>query len=149
MELTYIKTFHQSKYIDTKVLVQKMMPKFYEYIMASELAVHTKTPQILVRNNEDSLYFNNNPNRMHSLLSEATILERICAEFVIYQNMVSGRDMTDDCDVLDWFQIQKIQFSMLRALHTLFIPSPLRKLKMEETSHLQASILHRAVPISL
>ena len=35
MELTDIKTFHLSKNIDTKVLVQKMMPKFYEYIMAS------------------------------------------------------------------------------------------------------------------
>ena len=30
MELKDIKTFHQSKNIDTKVLVQKMMPNFYE-----------------------------------------------------------------------------------------------------------------------
>ena len=30
MELTDIKSFHQSKHIDTKLLVQKMMPKFYE-----------------------------------------------------------------------------------------------------------------------
>ena len=35
MELKDINTFHQSKNIDTKVLVQKMMPKFYEYIMAA------------------------------------------------------------------------------------------------------------------
>ena len=35
MELTDIKSFHQSKHIDTKVLVQQMMPKFYEYIMAA------------------------------------------------------------------------------------------------------------------
>ena len=62
-----------------------MMPKFYEYIMATELAVHTNTPQILVRNNEDSIYFNNNPNLMHSLLYEVILLESICAEFVIYQ----------------------------------------------------------------
>ena len=34
MDLKDIKTFHQSKNIDTKVLFQKMMPKFYEYIMA-------------------------------------------------------------------------------------------------------------------
>ena len=44
MELTDIKTFHQSKNIDTKVLVQKIMPKFYEYIMAEELDVHPNTP---------------------------------------------------------------------------------------------------------
>ena len=74
MELTDIKSFHQSNHIDTKVLVQQMMPKFYEYIMAAELAVHPNTPQILVRNNEDSLYFNNNPNCMHSLSSEAILL---------------------------------------------------------------------------
>ena len=84
MELKDIKTFHQSKNIDTKVLVQKMMPKFYEYIMAAELAVHPNTPQILVSNNAYYLYFNNNPNRMHSLLSEAILLERIGSEFIIY-----------------------------------------------------------------
>ena len=55
MELTDIKYFHQSKHIDTKVLVQQMIPKFYEYIMAAELAVHPNTPRILVRNNEDPL----------------------------------------------------------------------------------------------
>ena len=51
MELKYIKTSHQRKNIDTKVLVQKMMPKFYEYIISEELYVHPNTPQILVRNN--------------------------------------------------------------------------------------------------
>ena len=35
MELKDIKTFHQSKNIGTKVLVQKTMPKFYEYIMVA------------------------------------------------------------------------------------------------------------------
>ena len=30
MELRDIKSFNQSKHIDTKVLVQKIMPKFYE-----------------------------------------------------------------------------------------------------------------------
>ena len=101
MELTYIKYFHQSKHIDTKVLVQQMMPKFYELIMAAELDFHSNTPQILVRNNEDSLYFHNNPNRMHSLLSEAIFLGSIGAEFIIYQNMVSGTEITDYFDVLN------------------------------------------------
>ena len=103
MELTDIKYFHQSKHIDTKVLLQNMMPKFYEYIMAAELAVHPNTPHILVRNNKYYLYFNRNPNHMHSLSSEAILLERICAEFVIYQNMVAGREMTNDFDVPNWF----------------------------------------------
>ena len=55
MDLTDIKNFHQSKNIDTKVLVKKIIPKLYEYIMAAELAFHPNTPHILVRNNEDSL----------------------------------------------------------------------------------------------
>ena len=90
-----------------------MMPKFYEYIVSEKLAVHPNTPQILVCNNEDSPYFHNNPNRMHSLSSEATLLERIRAKFVIYQYMVAGTEITDDFDVLNWFQIQKMQFPML------------------------------------
>ena len=51
IELKDIKTIHQSSNLDTKALVQKMMPKFYEYIMAAELDVHPNTPQILVSNN--------------------------------------------------------------------------------------------------
>ena len=35
------------------------------------------------------------------------------AEFFIYQSMVAGREITDDFDVLNWFQIQQIQFPML------------------------------------
>ena len=112
-ELTDIKTFHQSKNNDTKVLVQMMMPKLYEYIMAAELAVHPNTPHILVRKTEDYLYFHNNPNRMHSLSSEAILLESIGAEVVIYQSMVAGTEITDDFDVLNWFQIQQTQSPML------------------------------------
>ena len=113
MELTDIKSFCQSKHIHTRVLVQQRMPKFYEYIMAAELAFHPNTPHILVHKNEDFLYFNSNPNHMHYLSSESVLLERICAEFVVYQNMVAAIEMTDDFDVLNWFQIQKIQFPML------------------------------------
>ena len=113
MDLTDINSFHQSKHIDTKVLVQKMMPKVYGYLIFSELAVHTNTPHILVHNNEDSLYFHNNPNHMQSLSSEATLLERIGAEFVIYQTVVAGKEITDDFDVLNWFHIQKMQSPML------------------------------------
>ena len=101
MELADIDSFHQSKHIDTKVLVQQMMPKFYEYIMAAELYVHPNTSLILLRNNGDYLYFHNIPNRMYSLSSEAILLERISAEFVIYQNMVAGTEITDDFDILN------------------------------------------------
>ena len=40
-------------------------------------------------------------------------MERIRAEFFIYQNMVAGTEITDDFDVMNWFQIQKMQFPML------------------------------------
>ena len=101
MEITDIKSFHQSKNIDTKVLGQQMMPKFYEYTIAVELAVHPNTPQILVLNNEYPLYLHNNPNRMHSIFSEAILLEGIFAKFVIYQNMVAGTEITDNFYVMD------------------------------------------------
>ena len=50
---------------------------------------------------------------MHSLLSEAILLERIGAEFVIYQNTVAGTEITDGFDVLNWFQINQMKFTML------------------------------------
>ena len=76
--------------MDTETLVQQMMPKLYEYIMAEELAVNPNTSQIIVGKNEESLYFYNKPNSMHSLLSELIILERSGAEFIIYQNTAAG-----------------------------------------------------------
>ena len=81
------------------------MPKFCDCIMAAELAVNTITPQILVCNNQESLYLHNNPNHRHSLSAESILLERIGAEFVIYQNEVAGIEITNDFDVLNWFQI--------------------------------------------
>ena len=38
---------------------------------------------------------------MHYLLSEAIILYRIGAEFVIYQNMIAEKEITDYFDVLN------------------------------------------------
>ena len=74
MEIKDIKNFHQSENVDTKTLVQQMIPKFCECIMSAELAVNQNTPQIIVGNNQESLYFHNNPNHMHSLSSEAILL---------------------------------------------------------------------------
>ena len=54
-DLKDINTYHQSENVDTKIIVQQMMPKFYEYIMAEEISVNPNTPQILVGNNKESL----------------------------------------------------------------------------------------------
>ena len=50
---------------------------------------------------------------MHSIQYEAILWGRIGAKFVIYQNKVSGTEITNDFDALNWFHIQKIQFPML------------------------------------
>ena len=50
---------------------------------------------------------------MHSLSYAAILLEKFGAKFVIYQHMVAGTQITDDFDVLNWFQIKQIQFPML------------------------------------
>ena len=50
---------------------------------------------------------------MHSHSSEAILLEKIGAEFAIYQNMVAGTEITDDLDAMNWFQIQQMQFPTL------------------------------------
>ena len=53
---------------------------------------------------------------MHSISAEAIILERIGAEFIIYQNTVAGTEITDDFDVLNWFHIHQMKSSMLTRL---------------------------------
>ena len=105
MDLKDIKTFHQSENVDTKTLVQHMIPKFYEYIMDAELAANPNTPQKLVGNNKESLYLYNNPNHIYSLSAEEIVLVRIGAEIIIYRNTVSGTEITDYFDVVNSFQI--------------------------------------------
>ena len=89
-----------------------MMPKFYDFIMAAELSVNPSTPQILVVNNQWSLYFNNNPNRRHSLFTKAILLDGIYAKVVTYQNLVAGTYITDDFYALHSFQ-KKFKFPIL------------------------------------
>ena len=69
-----------------------------------------------MQNNEDSLYLYNNPNRMQSISYQAILLGRIGAEFIIYQNMVAGTEITDGFYVVNWFQIQKIKSPMMKRL---------------------------------
>ena len=47
-EIKDTKTFHHSENANTNKIVQKMMPKFYDYITPTELAVNTNTQNILV-----------------------------------------------------------------------------------------------------
>ena len=64
---------------------------------------------------------------MHSLSSEAILLERIGAEFVIYQNTVAGTEITDGFDVLNWFQIHQIKPPMLtRFAYIIYSITPLQ-----------------------
>ena len=90
MDIKDINAFHQSENVDTKNIVQHMMSNFYDYIMVSELAANPSTPQIVVGNNQYSLYFHNNHNRRQSISAEAILLERIDAKFITYQNSVAG-----------------------------------------------------------
>ena len=46
------------------------MTKLYEYIMAAELSVNPNTPQILVSNNQESLYLPINSIYMHSISTD-------------------------------------------------------------------------------
>ena len=86
---------------------------------------------------------------MNSLSSEAILLERIGAEFVIYQNMVAGTENTDDFDLLNWFQIQQIQFPVLARFSCIIHSITPSQNENENNFHLQASILHHVVLISL
>ena len=90
MELKDTSNFHQSENVDTKKIVQQMMPTLYDYIMDVELSVNPNTPRKLVDNNKYSLYFHNNPNHRHSLLDKVILLERIEDELVTYKNAVAG-----------------------------------------------------------
>ena len=83
---------------------------------------------------------------MHSLSSEAILLQMICAEFVIYQNMVSGTEITDDFDVMNWFQIQQMQLPMLTRFAYIIHSITPSKTENERDFSLEGiyTALHRA-----
>ena len=76
--------------MDTKKIVQQVIPKFYDYIVAAELSENQNTPLIIVGNNQEYLYFHNNPNNRDSPMYEAIILDKIDAEFFKHQNAAAG-----------------------------------------------------------
>ena len=64
-------------------------------------------------NNQEFLFFHNNPNHRHYLSAEAIFLERIDVKLVTYQNAVAGIEINDYSCVLHWFQKQQMKFLML------------------------------------
>ena len=83
---------------------------------------------------------------MHSLLSEAILLERIGADFFIYHNTVEGRDITDDFDVLNWFQIQEMKLPTMTQFAYIIHSITSYKTKNERDFSLAGiyTTLHRA-----
>ena len=80
---------------------------------------------------------------MHYISDEATLLERIGAEFFIYQNMVAWKDITDDFDVLNWFQIQQIKFSILTCF--AYIIHSVTSLQTENERDFSLAVIYNAL----
>ena len=64
---------------------------------------------------------------MHSISSEAILLESIGAKFTIYQHLVVGTEITDYFDALNWFQIQQMKSPILtRFAYIILSITPLQ-----------------------
>ena len=64
---------------------------------------------------------------MHSISSEAILLESIGAKFVIYQHLVVGTEITEYFDALNWFQIQQMKSPILtRFAYIILSITPLQ-----------------------
>ena len=57
-ELTYVRKLHEIETVDTRTIINEMMPKFYDYIVAEELAEKNYTALPAVTAENCSLYFN-------------------------------------------------------------------------------------------
>ena len=56
--MTDVRKIHEIETIDTSTIINEMMPKFYDYIVAEELAVKNYTALPAVTAENCSLYFN-------------------------------------------------------------------------------------------
>ena len=56
--------------------------------------------------------------------------------------MVAGTEITDDIDTLDWFQIQKIQFSMLTRF--AYIIHPITPSQTENERYFSLTVIYTA-----
>ena len=56
-ELTDVRKMHEIETVDTRTIINEMMPKFYDYIFAEELAENPYTEAPAVTTVNRSLYF--------------------------------------------------------------------------------------------
>ena len=56
-ELTDFRKLHEIETVDTRTIINEMMPKFYDYIVAAELVENPYTAPLSVTTANRSLYF--------------------------------------------------------------------------------------------
>ena len=133
---------HEIETVDTRTIINEIMPKFYYYIVAEELAKnpYIEPPSMTTENrsfysNEDTVVETKTTSRGWDIL-----IENVESEFNVFCNEAAAQAAIKNEYVLTWYKERQLQFPMLSRLATIiFLYSPL-KLKIRRTYTLKGFV---------
>ena len=104
-ELVDFRTLHKIYSIDTRTIINKMMPKFYDYIVAAELAENPYTTPYVVTTANQYLYFNEEnvgETRTSSRGGINILRDMIESVFKVFCNAADATSAIKNEEVLTW-----------------------------------------------
>ena len=124
-----------------------MMPKFYDYIVAEDLAGKTYTEPHAVTTANFYLYLNEDTMVEPRTASRGgnILRERVASEFKVFCNSSAAQAAIKNEDILTWYKERQLYFPMLSHLTTIIFQYLPLKLKIRGTSSFQVFITMLAV----
>ena len=103
-ELTYVRKLHEIENVDTRTIINEIMPKFYDYIVSEELAENPYTALTVVTTINISLFFNEETVGEPGTSSRGgnILRKRFDSEFKVFFNVVSAQTAIKNEDFLTW-----------------------------------------------
>ena len=134
-----VRKLHKIETVETRTIIHKSMPTFYEYIVATELEEKPYTaPPTETRKNCD-LYFNEETVGEPRTASRGgnILRERVDSEIKVFYNASASQTAIKNEDVLTCYKERQLQFPMLSLLATIIFQYLPLNLKNRGTSTLQ------------
>ena len=125
-ELTDVRKLHEIYTFDTRTIINEMMPKFYDYIVASELAENPYTAPHAVTKEDLYLYFNKDTVGEPITYSRGgnILRESVVSEFKVFCNAEAAHASIKNEDILTWYKERQIKFPILSCLATIIFKIP-------------------------
>ena len=153
-EFTYVRKLYEIDTFDTRTIINEIIPKFYDYIVAEELSENPCTTPPDVSTSKCSLYLNEDTlwEPITSSKGDNTLIQRVESEFKVFCNAEAAHTAINNEDVLTWYKENQNQFPMLSCLATIFFSIPPPQAENERNfslAEIYSSTIHTRMSVDM